>query len=270
MSATGMIAEQNHVFPLAPIIKVNGLSKFYGGLAAVSNLTFEVLPGETFGIAGPNGAGKTTLFDAITGMVKVSSGNVIFNGKSIVDKPVHAVCRLGLARTFQSVAVFENATVLANATLGAHFGRGSTLRSDLSRNKDSIMRAEAALEFVGLQNKHAEEAGSISVHDKKRLMIASALATQPIALFLDEPFGGLTPAEVDSVIELIATIKSNGITIVIIEHVMRALMQLSDRVLIMNHGQELFLGKPNEVMTNKEVIEVYLGSGVANADNGFN
>lgn len=243
-----------------PLIEVRNLNKYYGGLAAVSELSFDVMPGETFGIAGPNGAGKTTLFDVITGMVKATSGNVCFSGVEILDKPIYEVCRMGLARTFQSVAVFENATVLANATMGSQFGRGSSLLADLSKNQDSILRAEEALAFVGLQDMHSEHAGSISVYDKKRLMIASALATNPTVIFLDEPFGGLTPAEVDAVIDLINSIKATGVTIVMIEHVMRALMQLSDRVLIMNQGKQLFLGRPDEVLKNEDVIKVYLGS----------
>ena len=260
MTSNSGFESQQFVNGSAPLIEVRSLSKFYGGLAAVSELSFEVMPGETFGIAGPNGAGKTTLFDAITGMVKATSGNVSFGGVEIIDKSIYQVCRMGLARTFQSVAVFENATVLANATMGAHFGRGSTLLSDLSNNRDSITKAEEALAFVGLQEMHSEHAGSISIYDKKRLMIASALATKPTALFLDEPFGGLTPSEVDAVISLINEIKATGVTIVMIEHVMRALMQLSDRVLIMNHGKQLFLGRPDEVLKDEQVIKVYLGS----------
>ena len=241
------------------LLEVDDVVKRYGGLAAVDGLTFSVDKGQTFGIAGPNGAGKTTLFDCITGMVRATSGTVRLDGTEIQSAPVHKICNLGAARTFQLPSVFDSQTVLANALAGAYYGRSRHWWQGLGRSVPSIKRGMEELEFVGLGEQAAQVAGPLPVYDKKRLMLASALASDPIVLFLDEPFGGLTPGEVDAFLETIKRTRERGITIVLIEHVMRALMALSDRVLIMNHGKELFEGTPAEVTRNEEVVEVYLG-----------
>lgn len=241
------------------LLEVNDVVKLYGGLAAVDGLTFHVDEGETFGIAGPNGAGKTTLFDVITGMVRATSGTVALRGTAIESASVHRICNLGAARTFQLPSVFDTQTVLANALTGAYYGRPQAWWKGLRRSRPATHRAMEELEFVGLAHVAGQQAGPLPVYDKKRLMLASALATDPTVLFLDEPFGGLTPGEVDSFLATIRVTRERGITIVLIEHVMRALMALSDRVLIMNHGKELFEGTPDEVVRNEEVVEVYLG-----------
>jgi branched-chain amino acid transport system ATP-binding protein len=235
------------------------ISKRYGGLSAVDDVSFQVHAGETFGIAGPNGAGKTTLFDIVTGMTKLSSGEIHFQSKPIHTASVHEICHRGIARTFQLPSVFDSETVLANAVVGAHNGSGPRWWTGLRRNDATLEKAERELEFVGLAHLAAVEAGPLPVFDKKRLMIASALAGDPVMLFLDEPFGGLTVAECDELIDLLKGIRERGITIVLIEHVMRALMALSDRVLIMNQGKTLFEGAPAEVLANEEVMRVYLG-----------
>lgn len=241
------------------LLEVDDVVKRYGGLAAVDGLTFSVEEGETFGIAGPNGAGKTTLFDVITGMVRATSGSVRLRGTSIESASVHRICNLGAARTFQLASVFDSQTVLANALAGSFYGRRSAWWSGLRRSEPALRRAMTELEFVGLDGAAGQVAGPLPIYDKKRLMLACALASEPVILFLDEPFGGLTPGEVDSFMETIRATRERGVTIVLIEHVMRALMALSDRVLIMNHGRELFSGTPDDVVRNEQVVEVYLG-----------
>lgn len=241
------------------LLEVEELSKHYGGLAAVDRLTFSVAEGETLGIAGPNGAGKTTLFDVISGHAAASSGRVRFQGREIQRMPAHAICALGIARTFQVTVAFPELTVLGNVLVGAYFGRGRR-RIGLRFDRASIERAVEAATFVGLGDRLDAPAGPLSLFDKKRLMIAAALATEPRLLLLDEPVGGLTPAETDAVLELVRRVRDGGVTVVVIEHVMRALMSLSDRVVIMNHGRLLFEGTPQDVVRDAEVIRVYLGT----------
>jgi branched-chain amino acid transport system ATP-binding protein len=242
-----------------PVLEVHGVVKRYGGLAAVDGVDFEVARGETFGIAGPNGAGKTTLFDVITGISRATQGRVLFEGTPIQDASVQRICHLGISRTFQLPSVFDSQTALSNVLAGSQFGSGHAWWRALRSAPDVLDRAHAELEFVGLGAKAAAVGGTLPVFDKKRVMIASALATQPRMLFLDEPFGGLTPHEVDELIDLLGRVKERDITIVLIEHVMRALMHLSDRVLIMNQGRTLFLGGPADVLADEEVVRVYLG-----------
>ena len=243
----------------APLLEVDGLSKHYGGLAAVDGLSFSVREGETFGIAGPNGAGKTTLFDAITGHARATGGRVLFAGEEIQSRSSHAICQRGVARTFQIPAVFPEHTVLGNIIVGAYFARRHAIPG-LRFDAGSVERATEAAEFCGLQHKLGALAGPMALFDKKRMMIASALASRPRLLMLDEPVGGLNPGEVDAVLELIREISGSGVTIVLIEHVMRALMSISGRVLVMNHGKLLFEGTPADVQRHEEVIRVYLGT----------
>lgn len=239
------------------------LTKRFGGLTAVDGVSLEVQAGETFGIAGPNGAGKTTLFDLVTGMTRATSGEVVFRGDSLTRVSVNEICRRGIARTFQHPSVFDSQTVLANAVVGSHYGVGKPWWSGLRRDAVVLDRAWAAIDFVGLSDKADLQAGPLAVFDKKKLMIASALASEPVALFLDEPFGGLSLSEVDDLIALLNAIKERGVTIVLIEHVMAALMALSDRVLIMNQGKRLFEGTPAEVVSHEEVVRVYLGESMS-------
>ncbi len=241
------------------VLEVRGVVKRFGGLAAVDGVDFEVSRGETFGIAGPNGAGKTTLFDVITGISRATQGRVLFEGTQIEGASAHRICHLGISRTFQLPSVFDTQTALANVLAGSQFGAGRGWWRGLRSSPEALDRARSELEFVGLGAKPAAIGGTLPVFDKKRVMIASALATAPRMLFLDEPFGGLAPYEVDELIELLARVKERDITIVLIEHVMRALMHLSDRVLIMNQGRTLFLGVPTDVLADEEVMRVYLG-----------
>lgn len=241
------------------LLDARGVTKRYGGLTAVDDVSFQVQAGETFGIAGPNGAGKSTLFDIITGMTRLSAGEIHLNGRPIHATSVQEICHRGIARTFQLPSVFDTETVLGNVVVGAHFGVGSPWWSGFRADNRTFARAEAELDFVGLSDIASNEAGPLAVFDKKRLMIASALASKPSMLFLDEPFGGLTPGEVDELIALLVRVRERGITLVLIEHVMRALMALSDRVLIMNQGKTLFEGLPEDVLSHEEVARVYLG-----------
>ncbi len=241
------------------LLEVAGVVKTYGGLRAVDGLTFSVEDGEIFGIAGPNGAGKTTLFDAITGMVAATSGVIRFDGSEIQQLSVHRICQSGIARTFQVPSVFDTQTVLANVVAGAHFGSRRSMWSSLRLSSAVAQRALDELDFVGLGHRAGDLAGPLPVFDKKRLMIASALASEPRMLFLDEPFGGLTDAEVDSLMDLIRRIRDRSVTIVLIEHVMRALTALAEQVLIMNQGQFLFQGPPQRMLEDPDVVRVYLG-----------
>ncbi|HEU0193870.1 MAG TPA: ATP-binding cassette domain-containing protein [Gaiellales bacterium] len=241
---------------------MRGVTKLYGGLRAVDDLSFSVMPGEVLGIAGPNGAGKTTLFDTITGHTIASSGEIELAGASIRGTKIHHRCRLGLARTFQHPSAADTLTALENAYLAASFRRGRGRGGPFSR-KDDVACGGAALELVGLQHRKTAVASRLPVYDRKRLMIATALATEPLVLLLDEPFGGLNPSEIDDTIALLKRVGETGVAIVCIEHVMRALVALADRVLVMHHGAQLFLGTPAEMLRDRRVIEVYLGQGGA-------
>lgn len=242
------------------LLEVVGLSKRYGGLAAVDDLSFRVSAGETFGIAGPNGAGKTTLFDTITGHARATRGRIVFRGEEIQERPSHAICHLGIARTFQIPAVFPEHTLFGNIVVGAYFGRRSRVVPGTRFDAGSVERGREAAEFVGLQDKLGAIAGPLSLFDKKRLMIATAIASEPSLLMLDEPVSGLNPAETDQVLDLVRKVRSSGVTVILIEHVMRALMSISDRVMVMNHGRLLFEGTPADVQSHEEVIRVYLGT----------
>jgi branched-chain amino acid transport system ATP-binding protein len=242
------------------MLEVQGLSKYFGGLAAVDDLSFSVAEGETFGIAGPNGAGKTTLFDAITGLARATSGRIVFSGDEIQDRSSHLICHRGLARTFQIPAVFPEHTVLGNIVVGAYFGHRSGGIPGLAFDDDTVERAREAAAFVGLGDRLPAVAGPLSLFDKKRLMIASAIAARPRLLMLDEPVGGLNPGEIDAILDLVGRVRTSGVTVILIEHVMRALMTISDRVMVMNHGRLLFEGTPADVQRHEEVIRVYLGT----------
>ncbi|BDX29517.1 ABC transporter ATP-binding protein [Mycobacterium antarcticum] len=254
-----------------PLFQTDALTKRFGGLTAVDDVSMSVLPGQVFGIAGPNGAGKTTFFDVVTGMTRATSGDVRFRGEVLTRASVTQICHRGIARTFQHPVVFDTETVLANVVVGAHFGGGRRWWRAMRKDRQTLERAWTELEFVGLAGQAGVNAGPLPVFDKKKLMISSALATDPEMLFLDEPFGGLSLAETDELMVLLTNVRERGVTIVLIEHVMRALMALSDRVLIMNQGRTLFEGTPAEVVAHEDVVRVYLGeSMVTTTDDGAN
>jgi branched-chain amino acid transport system ATP-binding protein len=237
-----------------PILEGQGVTKYFGGLAAVSQVDFNVEPGEVVGLIGPNGAGKTTLFNLVSGALVPKSGTIKFNAENITGLQPHRICRRGLARTFQSVKVFANMPALENVLLGSVFGT-----SKPSSGADAAKEASDLLEFVGLSAMSASPALSLTLANRKRLEVARALATKPELLLLDELMAGLNSTEVSQAMELVASIRDKGITIFMIEHVMKAIMSICDRIMVLHHGKKIAEGTPKEIASSKTVIEAYLG-----------
>jgi len=241
------------------ILECQKVSKAYGGLLAVSDLSFAVEAGEVYAIVGPNGAGKTSLFDCISGVNPASSGAIRFRDRDIQRLRAHDICRLGLARTFQTTVAFDSQTVLTNVLVGGTFGREGENPFLLFKNS-AIEAALDALALCGLADNQRVSAGSLPVLARKRLMLATALATRPQLLLLDEPFGGLNPSERLEMIDLIRVVARSGLTILMIEHVMKAVQALANRILVIHHGQQIAEGPPSQVLRDPRVIEVYLGT----------
>ncbi len=227
------------------------MSRSFGGLKAVSQVSFELEKGEILGIIGPNGAGKTTLFNLITGFLKPDSGEVWFNGENIIGLKPHQICQRGMVRTFQLVKPFVELTVLENVEVAA-LNRTKTIR-------EAREKAIRTIELVGLKEKMHMPSSGLTHGHRKRLELARTLATEPTLLLLDEVMAGLTPTEVDELIRLLKEVNHRGVTILLIEHVMRGLMALSKRVVVLNYGQKIAEGKPSEVVKDRQVIEAYLG-----------
>lgn len=240
-----------------PVLQARGIRKDYGGLRAVADVSFDVAPGEVLGVAGPNGAGKTTLFDVITGHTRATAGAVLLAGRPITSEPVHVRARLGLARTFQQPTVARSLTVAENMLLAAAFGRP---RATSRAGQHAREVAAECLEFIGLTRQAHVQSDLLGVYDRKSLMLGTALATGASAILLDEPFGGLSPAEIDRTIELIRSVRGRGLAVVCIEHVMRALTTIADRVMVMHHGAVFFEGTPAQMLADETVIAVYLGA----------
>jgi branched-chain amino acid transport system ATP-binding protein len=237
-----------------PILEGKGVTKYFGGLAAVSSVDFNVEHGEILGLIGPNGAGKTTLFNLISAALTPKSGTITFKGVDITGLKPHKICRMGVARTFQSVKVFSNMSVLDNVVLGSFFGRSTHVSS-----ADARREATELLEFVGLSAVKAARAKDLTLANQKRLEVAGALATKPELLLLDELMAGLNPTEVAHAMELVTRIRDKGITIVMIEHVMKAIMSVCERIVVLHHGQKIAEGTPQEIAASENVIKVYLG-----------
>ena len=236
------------------ILEGEGVTKHFGGLAAVSNVDFDVDQGEIVGLIGPNGAGKTTLFNLISAALVPKPGVIRFKGEKITGLKPHQICRMGVARTFQEVKVFANMPVLENVLLGSLFGTSTGMSS-----ADATREATGLLEFVGLSAVRATPAKDLTLANQKRLEVARALATKPELLLLDELMAGLNPTEVAQAMELVTRIRDKGITIVMIEHVMKAIMSVCDRIIVLHHGEKIAEGTPQEIATSKTVIEIYLG-----------
>jgi branched-chain amino acid transport system ATP-binding protein len=237
-----------------PILEGEGVTKHFGGLAAVSRVDFTVAQGEVVGLIGPNGAGKTTLFNLVSGALIPNEGAIRLNGRNITGLKPHQICRMGLARTFQSVKVFPDMPVFQNVLLGALFGTSSRMSSG-----DAARQAYEALEFVDLSALSSIPAKDLTLANQKRAEVASALATQPELLLLDELMAGLNATEIAQAMELVARIRDRGITIFMIEHVMKAIMNVCDRIMVLHHGERIAEGTPEEIAASKTVIEVYLG-----------
>ena len=236
------------------VLEGEGVTKYFGGLAAVSNVDFHVDQGEIFGLIGPNGAGKTTLFNLVSAALTLKSGAIKFKGQRISGLKPHQICRRGIARTFQAVKVFPNIPVQANVSLGSLFGTSTGMSA-----ANAARESAELLEFVGLSQMGGMPAGELNLVNQKRLEVAAALATKPELLLLDELMAGLTPTETAEAMELVTRIRDKGITIFMIEHVMKAIMGVCDRIMVLHHGEKIAEGAPQEIATSKKVVEVYLG-----------
>jgi branched-chain amino acid transport system ATP-binding protein len=237
------------------MLEVRNITKYFGGLGAVRDLSFKVEKGKIFGLIGPNGAGKTTIFNLINGFYTPTSGEILFRGEPISGLKPNVICRKGIARTFQVVKPLSRMTVLENVMASAFCRVNSVSVAE----KESLQ----TLKFCGLIHRKDHLAKSLTIGDRKRLEIARALATRPEIILLDETAAGLNPAELDQAIALIRKIREGGVTILIVEHIMKVIMSISDRIHAINYGQTIAEGKPQEVANNKAVIEAYLGEAYA-------
>jgi branched-chain amino acid transport system ATP-binding protein len=234
------------------ILEVRHVSKFFGGLAANSDVSFEVAEGEIVGLIGPNGAGKTTLFNCITGYYPPSRGEIVFNGRRMNGLQPDRVCKLGMARTWQKVRPLTNLSVLDNVVVGALCRTNSV--------QEARKAAQEQLHLVRLEDKAELLAGALPIGERKKLEVARVLATRPKLLLLDEVMGGLNASESDEIIQLILEIRKNGVTEMVIEHDMKAIMRLSDRIVVLNSGEKLAEGAPADIVRNPQVVEAYLGA----------
>jgi len=237
------------------LLRVENLTKSFGGLMALRNVSFHVNRGEIVGLVGPNGAGKSTLLNMISGIYGLDYGSIMFNGKDITNASPYKICRMGVAKTFQLVHSFPEMTACENVTVGALFGSSDGINLDEAREKASI-----TLDFVGFSGeKFNKPVKNLNVVELRLIQLARALATEPNLLLLDEVTTGLNPSESKKAVELIEKIRDMGVTILMVEHVMRIIMNLSQRIVVLHHGEKIAEGSPKEIGSNQTVIDAYLG-----------
>jgi branched-chain amino acid transport system ATP-binding protein len=237
-------------------LSVRDVGMRFGGLAALDGVSFEVAPGTVVGLIGPNGSGKTTLMNVISGVYKPTAGSVEYAGRRIADVPTYEVCKLGIARTFQIVKPFANLSVLENVAVGAMYGREGRQRATAA----SFERARELLEVVGLARVSGRPASDLTIPDRKRLEVAKALALDPEVLLLDEVMAGLNASEVHEALDLLRAVNARGVTLIVVEHLMKAIMSISQSLVVLAEGKKIAEGPPEEVTASPAVIQAYLGA----------
>jgi branched-chain amino acid transport system ATP-binding protein len=239
-----------------PFLRIEDVSMRFGGLQALAGVSFDVAQGSVVGLIGPNGSGKTTLMNVLSGVLRPSGGAVRFRGRRIADVPAYDVCKLGIARTFQIVKPFANLTVRENVAVGAMYGRAGRTR----HTAQAFVRADELLEIVGLARVSDRPASDLTIPDRKRLEVAKALALDPDVLLLDEVMAGLNASEVDTALHLLRDLSARGVTLIVVEHLMKAIMSISTTIVVLAEGRKIAEGAPLDVTSSPAVIEAYLGT----------